>query len=45
MKNKLLIIITSIATVIPIAAGVILWNKLPNDIAIHWLYPQSSGKG
>ncbi len=36
MKNKFLIIITSIATVIPIAAGVILWSKLPDDIAIHF---------
>ncbi len=36
MKNKFLIIITSIATVIPIAADVILWNRLPNDIAIHF---------
>ncbi len=36
MKNRFLIIITSIVTLIPIFAGLFLWNSLPDDIAIHF---------
>lgn len=35
-KSKLKIIITSIITLLPILAGVILWDKLPDKIAVHW---------
>lgn len=35
-KNKLKIVITSIITLLPILAGVLLWNKLPDKIPVHW---------
>lgn len=35
-KNKTTIIITSILTVLPIVVGLILWNDLPERIAIHF---------
>lgn len=35
-RNKNMLIITSVATLLPIIAGLILWNKLPDTIAIHW---------
>ena len=35
-KNKLLLIITSIVTLLPIIVGLILWNKLPDQIPSHW---------
>ena len=34
--SKAKIIVTSVITLIPVAAGVILWNKLPETIATHW---------
>ncbi|PWJ51903.1 SdpI family protein [Faecalicatena contorta] len=30
------IIITSIITILPMLAGILLWNKLPETIATHW---------
>ncbi len=35
-KNLPLIIITSVIILIPMLAGLILWNVLPDSIAIHW---------
>lgn len=35
-KNKNTLIITSILTVLPILIGLILWNKLPDEIATHY---------
>ena len=29
-------IVTSILTLLPIAAGLILWNRLPDEMATHW---------
>ncbi|PID82286.1 MAG: hemolysin expression modulating protein [Clostridiales bacterium] len=36
MKNRGLIIITSIVIIIPILFGIVLWDKLPEEIAIHF---------
>lgn len=35
-KNKVQIIITSIATILPVVIGLLLWNKMPDQVAIHW---------
>ena len=35
-KNKKLIIITSLLTMLPIPVGLLLWNKFPETMAIHW---------
>ena len=35
-KNKKLIIITSLLTLLPIPVGLLLWNKFPETMAIHW---------
>ena len=35
-KNKLLLILTSLVTLIPAVVGLILWNRLPEEIATHW---------
>lgn len=35
-KNKWLLIATSLVILIPIIAGLFLWDKLPEKIAIHW---------
>ena len=35
-KNKTLVIIVSIVTLLPILAGVILWNQLPEQMPTHW---------
>lgn len=35
-KNKIQLIISSVATLVPIAIGLILWNDLPQQIATHW---------
>lgn len=35
-KNLKLFIITSIIILIPIVAGIILWDSLPQSIATHW---------
>ena len=35
-KSLKFLIITSIVTLLPIAAGALLWNKLPNELPIHW---------
>lgn len=35
-KNLPLLIITSIIILLPVCVGLILWNSLPEQIAIHW---------
>lgn len=35
-NNKLKTVISSIVILLPILAGLILWNKLPDKIATHW---------
>ena len=35
-KNLKLLIITSIVILLPIVAGVILWNRLPEQMPSHW---------
>ena len=35
-KNLKILIITSIITVLPVLAGIILWDKLPEQIPTHW---------
>ena len=35
-KNKWKIIISSIITLLPILFGIIVWDKLPEQMAIHW---------
>ena len=35
-KNKGLMILTSVLILLPIAAGVVLWEQLPEVMPIHW---------
>ena len=35
-KNRLNLIIASIITLLPILAGVVLWEKLPDNMASHF---------
>lgn len=35
-KYKKTLILTSLFTLLPIAAGLLLWNKLPDRFATHW---------
>ncbi len=35
-KNRGTLILTSILTILPILAGLLLWNRLPDQIATHW---------
>ena len=35
-KNLKFLTITSVATLLPILVGVILWNQLPEQLPIHW---------
>ena len=35
-KHKMLIIITSLLTLLPLFAGLLLWNRLPDRIATHF---------
>lgn len=36
LKNKKLLIVTSLLTLLPIAVGLVLWNRFPETIAIHF---------
>ena len=36
MKNKREIIITTVVCLLPVLAGIYLYNRLPNTIATHW---------
>lgn len=35
-KNKGLMILTSVIILLPMAAGLLLWEQLPETMAIHW---------
>ncbi len=35
-NDKLKIVISSVIILLPIFAGLILWNKLPDTMAVHW---------
>ena len=35
-KNLKLLILTSILTLLPVLAGVVLWNQLPEQMPTHW---------
>jgi len=35
-KNWKVLLITSVATLLPVLAGLILWNRLPEQIPSHW---------
>ena len=35
-KYKITIIITTLSTLLPILFGLIVWNRLPEQIATHW---------
>ena len=35
-KNLPKLIITSLVTLVPIIIGLILWNKLPDQVPVHW---------
>lgn len=35
-KNKITIIFANILTLLPIVSGIVLWNKLPPYLPIHW---------
>lgn len=36
LKNKKLLVITSLLTLLPIPVGLLLWNRFPEAMAIHW---------
>ena len=36
LKNKKLLVITSLLTLLPIPVGLLLWNRFPEIMAIHW---------
>ena len=35
-KNKWMLLITSVVILLPIVAGVLLWDKLPEQVPFHW---------
>ena len=35
-KYKNTLIVTSLVTLIPIVIGLLLWNKLPDQVPFHW---------
>ena len=46
LKNKKLLLITSLATLLPIPAGLLLWNQFPETMAIHFGFTgQADGYG
>jgi len=36
LKNKKLLILTSLLILLPIPVGLLLWNRFPETMAIHW---------
>lgn len=41
-KNKWKLLVSSIVTLLPILAGLILWNRLPERMATHWGFAGSA---
>lgn len=35
-NNKLSLVFSSVAILLPVAVGLILWDKLPDTMAVHW---------
>ena len=35
-KNKITLILTSLVTLIPFLAGLLLWDRLPEQVPSHW---------
>ncbi|MBO7274371.1 MAG: DUF1648 domain-containing protein, partial [Clostridia bacterium] len=35
-KNLKTLIITSIIILLPMVAGLVLWNRLPDEVPFHW---------
>ena len=35
-NNKLKLVISSVTILIPVIIGLILWNKLPTQMPVHW---------
>jgi len=35
-KNKKLLLLTSLLTLLPIPIGLLLWNRFPEHMAVHW---------
>lgn len=35
-KNKIMMLITSLVILLPILGGILLWDKLPDQIPFHW---------
>ena len=35
-KNKWTLIITSVIILLPMAVGLLLWDKLPEQVPFHW---------
>lgn len=45
-NNKLGLVFSSVAILLPIAVGLVLWNKLPETISVHWNFAgESDGFG
>ena len=36
LKNKKLLILTSLLTLLPIPLGLLLWDKFPETMTVHW---------
>ena len=46
LKNKKLLILTSLLTLLPIPVGLLLWRRFPEVMAIHWgITGQADGYG
>ena len=46
LKNKKLLLITSLATLLPIPVGLLLWNRFPETMAVHFgMSGQADGYG
>lgn len=35
-EYKKQIIITSVITILPMLAGILLWGRMPDKVAVHW---------
>ena len=35
-KNKWTMVVTSIIILLPIVVGILLWDKLPDQVPYHW---------
>lgn len=36
LKNKKLLVLTSAVTLLPMLAGLLLWNYMPDSVPVHW---------